>query len=259
MPNEFGNVLKPLRRDLGLSQAGLADALNSTQRHISFLETGRSQPSRAMIGRMATELRLTAGQKASLFNASGFRNPYKRRSFSSQEVTEALDMIEHRVLAHWPFPAFVMDAEWAVLRMNTPAKTMFSPYLAKADGQLNMFSVFFSDTFHSQIENWPEVSSSVFYRMLSAAARSETLRVEFEKARKSGMFDQIVSTLTHTNEIPIFVPVILKLPNGARLKLTSLLGQLVSVHDALVEGFEVEFMIPTDAESEVLLTSLGGQ
>lgn len=242
----FGNTLKQLRNDLGLSQETLAADLGSTQRHVSFLETGRSAPSHEMIGRMATELNLNAAQRAALFDASGHPNPYRRRDFTSHEVIETLDMIENRVLKHWPFPSFVMDADWNVLRMNSPAKLMLAP----TGNAPNMLEFFLSPEFAERIENWEEASSAFYFRMQSAAIRNDTVRYAFEAARKRGMFDHIATTITEPDDIPIFIPAIIRLPTGARVKLTSILGSLVSVHDALVEGFDIEFMVPVDEESE---------
>ena len=63
MQNSFGQVLHRLRHELGLFQAVVAQQLGTTQRHVSFLETGRSQPSRTMLGRLVTDLNLSAGQR----------------------------------------------------------------------------------------------------------------------------------------------------------------------------------------------------
>ena len=242
----FGAALKNLRSDLGLSQEALASALGSTQRHISFMETGRSAPSQAMIGRLATELNLSAGQRAALFESSGHPNPYRRRDFSSAEVIATLDMLEQRVLAHWPFPGYVMDADWNVLRMNVPAAAM----LGSVGNFTNMLELFLSPEFTARIENWAEVSSAFYFRMQSAAARNDTVRYAFEDARKRGLFDHIPTHLTQPDDIPIFIPAIVRMPDGSRLKLTSILGSLVSVHDALVEGFDIELMLPVDEASE---------
>ena len=57
MSATFGPTLKEMRKQLGLSQSQLAIELSTTQRHVSFLETGRSQPGRAMLTRMVSELR----------------------------------------------------------------------------------------------------------------------------------------------------------------------------------------------------------
>ena len=250
MPLDFGTTLKQLRSDLGLSQEALAANLGSTQRHVSFLETGRSLPTQAMIGRLATDLNLNAAQRAALFEASGQPNPYVRRDFTSHEVIETLDMIEHRILRHWPFPAFVLDAEWNVLRMNDRAQVMFG-VLGNAT---NMLALFLSPEFSTMIENWEEASSAFYFRMQTAATHNETVRTAFEAARKRGMFDHIANTMTQPGDIPIFIPAILRLPTGDRVKLTSILGNLVSVHDALVEGFDIELMVPVDAESERIMS-----
>jgi len=250
MQNSFGNALKSIRHELGLSQSGVAISLGSTQRHVSFLETGRSQPGRAMLGRLVTELGLNAAQRANLFAASGFHNPYKKRTLRSDEVAETLDMIENRVLAHWPFPAFVLDAEWNVLRSNPPAQAMFAPFINETSEKLNVLSVFLSDQFRGMVVNWKQASTALYFRLQAAAALSPRIKREFEAASARGVFENITATITSATDIPVFVPVILRQPDGSNLQVTSLLGQLVSVHDALVEGFEVELMIPVDQASE---------
>lgn len=256
MSQKFGTVLKLLRKELHISQIDLAETLTSTQRHISFLETGKTVPTRAMLSRLTTQLSLNAGQRASLFDASGFRNPFKRRDFSSEEVSNALDLMEQRLLAHWPFPAWVMDSQWTILRMNRSAKVFFTPFMDIETGHLNVFSLFLSDEFRSMVENWSEASLSLYFRLQSASAHSAKLRQEFQTALDKGIFDHITNGMMQTNEIPIYIPTILKLPNGAQLHITSLLGQLVSIHDALVEGFDVEMMMPTNAASEILLKEI---
>ena len=253
---QFGVTLRHLRRQLGLSQSALALTLQTTQRHVSFLENGRSKPTQTMIGRIATGLSLSAGQRAALFEASGFRNPYPARDFASEEVCEALDVISNRILAHWPFPAFVMDQAWTVLRMNAKADRMLMPFQPSPGTPLNMLELFLSESFRALIENWEETSAALYFRMQSAAVHSRTVARALETAKARGDFDHIGPMLTGQTQVPIFVPAILRWPEGPVLRLTSLLGQLASVHDALVEGFEIELMVPIDADSEKVLQAL---
>lgn len=255
MTSNFGSYLKQLRSDLGLSQSDLAQTLSSTQRHISFLETGRSQPTRSMLGRLATDLALNAAQRASLFEASGFHNPYKQRQFASQEVTDALDMVETRVLKNWPFPAFVLDSEWTILRTNSSAKVMLQ---SMGDNPNNMFDLILSADFRKQVVNWDEASAPFYYRLQSAAAKSTEVRKKFDQARANGLFDGITDQFNQGNDIPVYVPLILQLPNGVKLSATSLLGRIMSIQDALVEGYEIELMVPVDEESEAMLRMFGG-
>ncbi|MEM9633084.1 MAG: helix-turn-helix domain-containing protein, partial [Pseudomonadota bacterium] len=140
----FGKTLKSLRRERGLSQANLADRLGSTQRHVSFLETGRAQPSRYMIQRIERELALSVASSFVLQEAAGFASPYKCRAEDSPDVQEALDLIEMRLLANWPFPAFVLDKRWTILRSNSPGKLFLSGFVEEQNEPVNLFEIFLS-------------------------------------------------------------------------------------------------------------------
>ncbi|MGH1332179.1 MAG: helix-turn-helix domain-containing protein [Paracoccaceae bacterium] len=252
----FGKHLRQMRRDLGLSQFDLALALGSTQRHISFLETGRSEPSRAMILRIATELSLSMAQRAALFTASGFHSPFAQHAPNSDEVAQALDLIEARVLTHWPFPGFVLDKSWNILRLNKPAQNMFGPFAPPSNEPLNLLALFLSDPFRALIENWPQASTAFYFRLLEAQDHSPKVAQAFAQARKDGHFDHIAAELTDPVDQPIFVPIKVNFPGAAQpLQITSLIGRLANVHDAVVEGIEVELMVPLDPYGE---GALGG-
>ena len=104
MANQFGTALRTLRNDLGLSQLALAGAISTTQRHISFLETGRSQPTRDFVTRLSTQLAISLPHRALLFDAAGFQNPYRHDYLDEGGLEQLLDMLEARALHHWPFP-----------------------------------------------------------------------------------------------------------------------------------------------------------
>jgi len=251
--SEFGTALKQIRAELNLPQSELAGRIGSTQRHVSFLETGRSAPTKMMLWRLANELALSAGQRAALYEASGLKNPYKRREVTSDEVVEALNLIENRVLANWPFPAMVLDENWTIIRTNRPASIMFDAMIGAANAPYNMYELMLSDRFRDAITNWEVAGSAVYARLQSAATRSRVLRDLLDHARTKGIFDGLNEKLGAQDEIPVFVPVEMRLPTGAHVRFSSLLGHLASVHDALVAGFEIEMLVPLDAESETVV------
>lgn len=253
---EFGTVLKDVRAGLGLSQAGLADQLGSTQRHLSFLETGRSRPTPYFVTRICKELSLSIAQRASLFHAAGLTSPYGARARSSDEIKAALDMIEGRVLNNWPFPALVLDEHWNVLRANDAFGAVFGAFFSPSNAQPNLLEIMLSDMFRDMVSNWTEAAATFFFRLQASAAHSEQVRALFAKCRSNGMFDDIENLLQGNNEMPVFVPISVNLPNGIQLQVTSLLGKLASVQDALVEGFEIELMIPTDQKSEQIMREM---
>ena len=254
----FGPQLKSLRQELGLSQGALALALDSTQRHVSFLETGRSAPSREMVGRIATSLSLSAGQRATLFEASGFHSPYPRRAPGSEDVKAALDMMERQIIGHWPFPGFVLDAHWNVLRSNQPGQRMLATVGQGTNGPANILEMLLSDAMRPRIVNWEEASAAIYFRLQHAATRSTNLANVLERAKRRGVFTHVLRHIISQEDVPIFVPIELDMPGIGPLRISSLLGHLASVHDSVVEGCEVELVVPIDeAAAEGLRTLFG--
>lgn len=246
----FGHFLKSLRREIGLSQVEFAARLGSTQRHLSFLETGRAQPGHPMIQRIEREFTLPISKRLVLYEAAGFTSPYKRRNFDSEEVREALDLIENRLLRHWPFPGFVLDRKWNILRANIQGHGFLANTIPETNAAPNLFRIFASKTFRERILNWDEVAPILATRLYREAADDADLETLLKEANENGMFDGIK---TQESDIPIFVPIEFRREDGNIMRLTSLLGQLASVQDAIIEGMTVELMVPMDAETEHML------
>ncbi|MEL7011770.1 MAG: helix-turn-helix domain-containing protein [Pseudomonadota bacterium] len=253
----FGPALRGLRQTLGLSQLALATRLSSTQRHISFLETGRSQITSDFLQRLMAELNLSALQRSALFEASGYRNPYPAWSLASQEMNEALDTIERRILQNWPFPAFALDRDWTVLRANGPAKVMFGAFGADlASTGTSLLTVVLDPAFRAAIVNWEEASLGFYFRLQHAATRNDVVKDAFETAKTQGVFDHIPSLITGAAPSTPLRPVIMGLPNGAQLELAPLVGHLATVQDVRLEAVEIELMVPLDDTSEAVLSGL---
>lgn len=248
----FGSALRSLRKELHLSQEAMAGELGTTQRHLSFLERGRSAPTRTMLGRIVTGLGLSATQRAGLFEASGFRSPYPQRTLETDELRKTLDLLARQVLRHWPFPGFVVDRDWNFLRSNDPGARMLSMF----GDPPNMHTMFLSDAFAQVVENWEEASSGFYYRIKEVARHSEQVARAFEHAEARGRFDHVAEATAGLDELPVYVPIVIALPGGPKLRITSMHGRLISVHDALAEGFEVELMIPLDESTEIPMVEL---
>lgn len=250
----FGSVLKAVRRHLGLSQEALAADVGTTQRHLSFLETGRSSPTRSMLGRIVAAVRLSGGQRAALFEAAGFRSPYPRRTLEHADLQRTLNLITHQVLRHWPFPGFVVDNDWNFLRANGPGQRM----IALFDNVANMHALFLSPRFEPLVTNWAQASASFYTRIQEVAARSVTVRAALDAAIAAGRFEHVPRFLAGTEDVPIYVPIVVQMPGQPPMQFTALHGRLISVHDALAEGFEVELMVPLDEGSEAPMHAMFG-
>ena len=252
--NRFGTALRAVRSELGLTQEDLAHAIGTTQRHLSFLETGRSAPTREMLGRIVAGLSLSAAQRAALFQASGFRSPYPVRTLEGAELQATLDLMADQVLRHWPFPAFVVDRDWNFLRLNGPAARMIAAF----GGVTNMHALFLSPAFRAVVTNWEQASGSFYTRIQEVARRSPLVRSALDAAVADGRFDHLARVLGGPDDVPVYVPIEVQLPGGARMRFTSLHGRWVSVHDAVAEQLEVELLVPLDGASEAVVAEVFG-
>lgn len=249
----FGAVLKDIRSTHGLSQHALAERLGSTQRHVSFVETGRSAPTDYFVTRLCRTLDLSLAQRANLFQAAGLPPVYLARDPGSDEVRAALDMLERRVLAHWPFPALVLDPAWTILRENAQMRVVFGALLPEGNAPLNLLEILQLPHVRGMITNWDQAAEMFYYRLQSAAARHAQAARVFAQAKANGMFDTLPRSLANSGPAPVFVPLRFDLPDGRRFEMTSLVGRLAAAHDCMVEDLEVEFFVPCDAGSETVL------
>jgi transcriptional regulator with XRE-family HTH domain len=117
----FGGRLRWWRERRGLSQLDLAVAAESTQRHVSFLESGRAAPSREMILRLASVLDLPLRQQNALFLAAGYAPAWRESALSAPELARVNDALDHMLAQQEPYPAFVVDRRWNLLRVNAGA------------------------------------------------------------------------------------------------------------------------------------------
>jgi len=214
------------------------------------LETGRSQPSRDFVIRIATDLNLSLPQRAALFDASGHKNPYRQSDFGEAHMTSMLDMLERRVLQHWPFPGLILDEAWNILRSNGPAQMLLSQFASPDNAPMNLYEIFLSDSMRERIENWQDAAVIFYLRMHAASAHSELVANALERARQKGLFDHIATYLSGIGDVPPYVPIILRGAGGERLSMTSMVGKLTSLHEVAIEGLEIELMMPTDEETE---------
>jgi len=117
----FGARLRWWRERRGLSQLELAAAAESTQRHLSFLESGRATPSREMILRLAAVLELPLRQQNALFLAAGYAPAWRESDLSAPELARVNSALDYMLAQQEPYPAFVLDRRWNVLRANAGA------------------------------------------------------------------------------------------------------------------------------------------
>jgi transcriptional regulator with XRE-family HTH domain len=115
-----GSLLREWRTRRNLSQLDLALDANVSARHLSFVETGRSRPSAAMVLHLAEQLEVPLRDRNGLLLAAGYAPVYGQRDLDEPAMGPVRDAIERVLAAHEPFPALVVDRHWGLVLANAP-------------------------------------------------------------------------------------------------------------------------------------------
>ena len=144
--SQFGTLLRHWRETRRYSQLDLALNADISSKHVSFLENGRNQPSRAMILRLATAMDLPLRDRNLLLSAAGFASVYTESSLEAPEFGQVDEALRRILDKHEPYPAIVVDGNWDIVAQNRGAATLmtlFIPHAAELSG--NAFEILFSE------------------------------------------------------------------------------------------------------------------
>ena len=120
-PDGFAAKLRWWRGHRGFSQLELAGRAEISQRHLSFLELGRSAPSRAMVLRLAVALDVPLRQQNALLLAAGFAPLWRETALAAPELAQVRSGLEYILRQQEPFPAVVVDRCWNLIQANAGA------------------------------------------------------------------------------------------------------------------------------------------
>ncbi|MEV6335585.1 helix-turn-helix transcriptional regulator [Nocardia vinacea] len=116
--SRVGTLLRDWRQRRRLSQLDLALAADSSSRHISYLETGRAKPSRAMILRLCDALEVPLRDRNTLLLAADYAPAYRESSLDDASLASVRSALDIMLTAHEPYPAVVVDRLWNVVTGN---------------------------------------------------------------------------------------------------------------------------------------------
>jgi transcriptional regulator with XRE-family HTH domain len=131
-PQAFGEHLRHWRQHRRLSQLDLAQDADISTRHLSFVETGRSLPSREMVLRLAERLDVPLRERNALLVAAGYAPMYRERPLDDPALAAARKAVELILKSHEPYPALAVDRHWNLVAANA----MVPHLLAGADPSL---------------------------------------------------------------------------------------------------------------------------
>ncbi|MGF1594098.1 MAG: helix-turn-helix domain-containing protein [Kiloniellaceae bacterium] len=132
MTSPVGALLRDWRRRRRLSQLDLALGAEVSQRHLSFVESGRAAPSRDMVLRLAEQLAVPLRERNALLVAAGYAPVYRERKMDDPDLAAGRRAVELILAGHEPHPALAVDRHWQLVFANRAV----APLLAGADESL---------------------------------------------------------------------------------------------------------------------------
>jgi transcriptional regulator with XRE-family HTH domain len=179
--DSFSTLLKQWRNQQGVSQLDLAMTSQVSQRHISFLESGRAKPSREMVLQLATVLEVPLRQQNLMLSAAGFAPLYAETDLSAPEMTSVRKALDLMLQKQEPYPAFVVDRYWNLILTNHAATRLLTAFIDPndlqsrfcQDGKINLMRVLF----HPQglrpfVMNWENLAGHLLQRVHREAVTS---------------------------------------------------------------------------------------
>ncbi len=174
----FGRLLRHWRQARGLSQLSLAIEAEISSRHVSFLETGRTQPSRDMVQRLGAVLDVPLADQNALLLATGFAPAYEERELGAPELARVRRALTFILRQQEPYPAIVVDRAWNTVMRNDAAGRIFSLFRGPhpvgpeiVDNALH--ATFHPDGLRQFVLNWEELAAPLIQSLHREAATSE--------------------------------------------------------------------------------------
>jgi transcriptional regulator with XRE-family HTH domain len=246
----FGRELRHWRTHRGMSQLQLAVEADSTSRHISFIETGRSRPSAGMVDRLCDALQVPVRERNGLFEGAGISAPYENGSIEDPNLGPFRFAIDAMLDKHMPFPAFVLDRNWNVVLANPSAAAMIDP------GERNMVRMMFGGHLQPMIDNWDAVAWNGLARLRQDASNhpdSEELAELIEHARSS-----VAGTPRPSSVGSSLVACPHFRMNGTIIPTITITAQFTAARTATTDELRIQLVFPETEAGAELFTQLAG-
>ena len=238
-----------------LSQLELALAADVSQRHVSWLETGRSQPSRDMVLRLSEAMDIPLRERNVLLQSAGFSAAYSESSLGDPVMEPVLHALQHVLEHHDPLPAFVVDRHWNVRMQNKAAGLLLSvagdPGELMAElghpGEVNLALL----TLHPRglgqyITNWGAAAPSFVRRLRHEAAASGDPALQARIAEVIELADVDPETTGVAGGLLPVLPLEVDL-HGTALSLFSVISTFGTPQDITTDELRVEAFYPSDS------------
>jgi transcriptional regulator with XRE-family HTH domain len=260
MPDmSFGVLLRRWRAVRHLSQLDLALDAEISTRHLSCVETGRAQPSREMVLRLAETLQIPLRERNALLLAAGYAPLYRQTSLDTPEAEAALRAVELLLAQLEPYPVLVVDRYWNTLRMNTGAQRFlaFFPGCDSATPHNGVRLVFHPQGLRPFIENWESVAARIIQRVhreVAANPSDETMKCFLDELLSYPAVPSRWRVQDLDDSPPPFLTINYRW-NNSTLRFFSTITTFGSPQDVALQEMRIESFFPADEATRAELMS----
>lgn len=259
----FSRVLRDWRRRRRLSQLELSLVSGVTQRHLSFLESGRSKPSRHMVFQLSEALEVPLRERNAWLLAAGYAPAFRERELAHPEMAQVTAAVRMMLDNHEPYPALAVDRAWN-LRLTNAAFDALVALLGDdawervGGAQRNLVRLIFHPAgVRPLVTNWSSIAPAMWHRLrreaeAGGAGELQALLDELAPLQDDG-------ALRQGEGLPLLPVLPLELErDGARLSVFTVIATFGTAQDVTADELRIETFFPADAETDAAFRALAG-
>lgn len=256
----FGDHLKFWRQNKNLSQMDLALNIGISTKHLSFVETGRSKPSRSLVCKIAQSLKLPLRQQNVLLNSAGYNSEFREESLDNKQYSIIKDALDRILENHNPYPAFVINTAYDIKTVNQSFISFVTFLIGKK--QTFSFSNIMDLTFDPKglsgfIQNWEFVSQFLLSRIWEElhSTGNPNLEILYKKLLHSSKKNKIQKAEVN-KEINLPVMPLTFTKGKDILNFFSTITTFGTPLDLTCQELRIESLYPADESSKKFLINL---
>jgi transcriptional regulator with XRE-family HTH domain len=250
-PRPFAHELRRWRDARRVSQLELALRAGTTQRHVSYIEQGRSRPGRTMVVRLAESLELSLRERNALLLAAGYAPVFPESRLDDQALQAVREALEGILVGHLPYPAVVVGPSGDLVVANAAIEVLVAgaaPALLEPPLNLLRLAVH-PDGMAPRVENLAEWGRHILENVRAKALRHPDERLDALVAEIEGYLPPLSLGPDH---IGFAVPLRLRCEQGELQLMTTLTSFATAIDLTLAELHLEAFLPANDATAQIL-------
>lgn len=250
---DFPQALRKRRNRRHLSQLELAIRAGTTQRHISFMESGRSAPGRGMIVRLAESLELPLRERNGLLLAAGYAPVYPETSLDDPALAPVRTALDHILTGHLPYPAIVVDRHGYLVAANAAFGVLcegVAPELLARPANAYRLALH-PRGMAPRILNFAEWAAHILERLHQDSLRDPDDRLADLHAE---LREYVPQPLVGAGHLGFAVPLRLR-SEGGEMRLITTVTTFATAVDVTLAELKLEAFLPADQDTASTLAS----